>query len=222
MSNSTLKLIAILSMLLDHIGAVLFPEVMLFRIVGRIAFPIFCFLIIEGYYHTGDLKKYMVRLGVFALIAEVPFDLAFEGRILELGYQNIFFTLTLGLVGIYLYDKKAKSKAGGMLIMIIMMVLASMLRTDYGAYGIAFIFIMFMTRNDFKKMFQILGVISLLMVLLPLVMTFKFNLWQYLQAFQLLALGFIYFYNGKKGMNLKYAFYTFYPAHLLLLYLIKG
>ena len=79
LSTFQLKWIAIITMLIDHIGAVLFPYELGYRIIGRIAFPIFCFLIVEGFSHTRDVRRYMVRLGIFALISELPYDLAFHG-----------------------------------------------------------------------------------------------------------------------------------------------
>ena len=88
----TLKLIAILSMTIDHIGYLLFPKVTLLRIVGRIAFPIFAYLIAEGFVHTGDVKKYLLRLGIFAILSEIPYDLVISGNVLDLEQQNIFFT----------------------------------------------------------------------------------------------------------------------------------
>ena len=93
-----LKMIAITTMLIDHVGAVLLPQYPILRIIGRIAFPIFCFLLVEGFMHTHDVIRYMTRIGLFALISEIPFDLLFYGRILDGTHQNVFFTLFIGLV----------------------------------------------------------------------------------------------------------------------------
>ena len=123
-SGSTLKIIAIITMLIDHIGAGVLGILMvvrglneaadlnawidanstlvityqMMRFVGRLAFPIFCFLLIEGFEHTHDVKKYALRLLSFCLVSEIPFDLLFNGKILEFGYQNVFFTLFIGLM----------------------------------------------------------------------------------------------------------------------------
>lgn len=86
-------------------GYVLFPDLILLRIIGRLSFPIFMFLIEEGYIHTRSVNRYMIRLGVFAILSEIPFDLAFHGELLEFQNQNIFFTLLLGLVAIKIYDQ---------------------------------------------------------------------------------------------------------------------
>ena len=93
LNTFTLKMIAIISMLVDHIGHIFFPEVMIFRIVGRIAFPIFAYVLAEGIYYTKDITKYMMRLGIFALLSEIPYDLAIMGSMLEFSHQNVFFTL---------------------------------------------------------------------------------------------------------------------------------
>ena len=121
-SGSTLKMIAIVTMLIDHIGAAVLARLLMvnglgeldqtnadaimqwlsangalywtytiMRMIGRVAFPIFCFLLVEGFLHTHDVKKYAMRLGLFALLSEIPFDLAFSSKILEFNYQNVFF-----------------------------------------------------------------------------------------------------------------------------------
>ena len=100
-------MIAMLSMLADHIGAVLFPEQILFRVIGRLAFPIFAYTLVEGFFYTHDIKKYMCRIGILALLSEIPFDLTVSGKILEFGHQNIFFTLFIGLVMMYFLMKSS-------------------------------------------------------------------------------------------------------------------
>ena len=133
-SGSTLKMIAIVTMLIDHIGAVVLARLLIvqgvnsidtssqnavmqwltqnatlyytytaMRMIGRIAFPIFCFLLVEGFLHTHDVKKYALRLGAFALISEIPFDLTFSGKVLDFQYQNVFFTLFIGLLTMMVY-----------------------------------------------------------------------------------------------------------------------
>ena len=87
LDGTTLKIIAMISMVFDHVGDMFFPDVMWPRMIGRLAMPIFSFFIAEGFAHTRDKKKYLGRLGLFALISEIPFDLAFDGR-LGLGHQN--------------------------------------------------------------------------------------------------------------------------------------
>ncbi len=100
MNSFHLKMIAIITMLIDHTAAVLIPSNtvlwLVMRCIGRLAFPIFVFLLVEGFYHTRDVKKYLLRMGAFALLSEIPFDLAFYGKVLEFTHQNIFLPYSLG------------------------------------------------------------------------------------------------------------------------------
>lgn len=130
-SGSTIKIIAVAAMLIDHAAAVVLARYLIggikeavaagttqiwltenggwydvydiMRGIGRLGFPIFCFLLVEGYQRTRDVRKYALRLGLFALISEVPFDLAICGKAFYLGYQNVYFTLLLGLLALCLY-----------------------------------------------------------------------------------------------------------------------
>ena len=229
-SGSTLKLIAVFSMLIDHTGATVLrtlchlPSITavpgrqaffvsaynLSRSIGRIAFPIFCFLLIEGFEHTHDVKKYALRLLSFCLVSEIPFDLLFNGKILESGYQNVFFTLFIGLMVMWGFQavenqerfakfKKVIFDAG---ILAAGILAAEFLNTDYAGIGVACIVLLYVFRK--KKSYQLLaGCIG-----------FSWELTAPL-AFIPIA-----FYNGKRGLSLKYFFYIFYPAHLLILYII--
>ena len=104
LDGTVLKIIAMISMVFDHVGDMFFPGVMWLRMIGRLAMPIFSFCIAEGFAHTRDRKKYLFRIGVFALISEIPFDLAFEGRI-GFSHQNIMLTFFLSIVGLMLFDR---------------------------------------------------------------------------------------------------------------------
>lgn len=139
-------MIAIAAMACDHIGAVLFPQYLEMRIIGRIAFPIFAFTLVEGFCHTKDVKKYMMRLGILALISEVPFDLAFWGVPLEFGHQNVFFTLFLGIAMLYLYLKSIRTSRQ-IFAVLGMMLLSELLHTDYNSAGLLMIFIFYMFRE---------------------------------------------------------------------------
>ena len=83
LTSFQLKCIAVVTMVIDHIGAILYPGDLIFRYIGRIAFPIFCFLLVEGFFHTHDRIQYMIRLGIFAILSEIPYDLAFRDQTLE-------------------------------------------------------------------------------------------------------------------------------------------
>ncbi len=202
-----LKSIAMVAMLIDHMGAVLFPQYLGMRMIGRIAFPIYCFLLVEGAMHTSDIRKYELRLFLFALVSELPFDLAFQGTI-DFNHQNVFFTLLLGVIGIDL-AQRWKSKLNTILIFIILVIVAEFLRTDYGGSGIVFIFFYYLLYQ--KK------VIKQLAFVLENYLLYGSGV-QIYASFAVLPM---LLYNGKKGPSLKYVFYVFYPAHLLILYLIS-
>lgn len=220
MSTFALKLVAIICMLIDHIGAVFMEGTSLYnpmRVIGRIAFPLFAFLIVEGYYHTRDVKKYMLRLGIFALISEIPFDLAFNHKLFYWSYQNIFFTLFIGLVVIYFLEEARKKypvnsstytlvEAGAILGGCI---LSIAIFSDYNILGILTILVFYIFRGKLPMIF--IGLVALHGLLLG-------NLG--IQTAAVLSVVFIVLYNGKKGPSLKYFFYAFYPVHLIIIYCI--
>ena len=205
-----LKCIAITSMLIDHIGAVLFPQYEFLRIVGRLAFPIFAYLLVEGFFYTKDIKKYMIRLGIFALVSEIPFDLAFNWTFLEFGHQNVFFTLFLG-VGMMYFMTKAPSNLRQVFIMIATFLIADGLCTDYGSWGILMILAFYEFRD--KK--------SVKLVLIVLLNILMWRMGYLTQEFAGLAVIPIALHNRELGPKMKMVFYAFYPAHLLILFLIR-
>lgn len=251
-TGSTLKLIAIVAMLVDHIGAAIVERIMIvngyleaaytsqaafgawmaehrllcttdlvMRAAGRIAFPIFCFLLVEGFQRTRDVKKYALRLGLFALISEVPFDLAFRSQVLEFRQQNVFFTLFLGLLVMIAFDRIRRSDlhvivkvvldaaalAGGILA-------ADMLQTDYHGFGVLCIVMLYLFREN-RRWQAAAGIVTILAGSY-LMMGGLNAMFSEMAA----VIGFlpIYFYNGRRGLRMKYVFYLFYPVHLLILY----
>lgn len=313
-SGSTLKIIACITMLIDHTAATIIDRIFILknldaidttsfqgmgdfieanmalvilygsmRLIGRLAFPIYCFLLIEGFQHTRNVGKYALRLAIFAAVSELPFDLAFNGSLFEKRYQNVFFTLLIGLLvlqGFWWIKEKASVKkwlpilsvlgaiatgytftyffsnlfeyfyslitgednnltgmfiVAGLVISIILiliylimckktslelssvrfadllvlmagMALATILNTDYSAMGVLTIAIMYgLRKSNFKSMLG--GCITLTIMSITEVTAF-------------IDLIFIRFYSGKRGINLKYVFYLFYPVHLLILYFI--
>lgn len=226
-SGGVLKWIAVLTMAIDHAGAC-FLEVfmlniwggsplgdrfygswdrivhvdMLIRYIGRPAFPIFCFLLVEGFLHTRDVKKYAVRLGIFALVSEIPFDLALHLTPFAWKNQNVYFTLLIGLLAIWFIEAQGETfgarltgLAGGAL-------LAELLHTDYGAFGVGLIVALYVMRKN--RLWQcVLGALCCL--------------WELTAPLAFLP---IYLYNGERGRQPKWFFYWFYPAHLLAYYAI--
>ncbi len=308
-SGSSVKIIAVIAMLIDHAAAVVLTRILMsggmaeimtgeneqemarwvmdnatlylaylaMRMIGRLGFPIFCFLLVEGYQRTRNVGKYAFRLGVFALISEVPFDLAVTGSVFEIGYQNVFFTLLLGLAALWIYDlvdkwtKKELPAAGKGLfavtavllsasyaalfmrnsyhltdetllyilfgvfasgaaagfalygrkrgtlcfqravvdatVLVLIMYLADLLKTDYSGMGVLTITAMYLFRRN-KVLSMTAGCVVLVAMSVSEITAFA-------------ALIPVALYNGRRGLKMKYFFYVFYPVHLLLLYLVS-
>ncbi len=228
-SGNGLKILALMLMITDHIGAILLPQYRILRYIGRLSFPIYCFLITEGMLHTHNIYKYGIRLLIFAIISEIPFDLAISGQLLEFNDQNVFFTLFLGLVVIYCaYMVNDASK--GFAVCIAGMLAAMFLRTDYSAYGVLMIYCFYLFRGSPWLMTVFIGIINLVMGIGGTGS----------QKYAVLAMIPILLYSGNKsygesksneneaaGKNniknkcIQMLFYVIYPLHLVVLYLIK-
>ena len=199
-----LKCIAIVSMALDHTGAVLYPSQIWLRCLGRIAFPIFCFLIVEGFFHTHDVRRYMGRLGVFALISKIPYDLAYRGVPLEYAHQNVFFTLLIGIGMMVLLERNREWPVKAVILLLAMW-LAVLIRSDYNFRGVLLIFVFYIFHES-----------RWLAVTAGAFWNFLYQ--GVIQKYGLLSVFPLALYNGERGRKMKYFFYIFYPAHLLLLY----
>ena len=208
MSSFSLKVLAVITMAIDHVGAVLFPDLLFLRIIGRLAFPIFAFLLVEGFFHTRDRKKYAIRLFIFALISEIPFDLAIGERLFEFTHQNVIMTFFIAFIMMILLEKY-KKWYHRVPVGIIGMLVAYLLKVDYTFIGILVVFIFYILRN--KKREKIIAQIAVFIATLNLEM---------FAALSMISIG---FYNGERGrFKMKYFFYFFYPAHLLLLFFISN
>ncbi len=233
-NGATLKWIAVLCMLIDHIGAVLVEPICLGRVpatiltlrqwvilyyilrgIGRIAFPIFCFLLIEGFTKTRSRKHYLRNLVIFSFISEVPFNCAIANKPFTLQYQNVFFTLVLGFLAIWSIEyieakcmERNLLPIWGFLISLlpaaVIAFVAESAHTDYGAIGVATICIFYIFR---KK--ATVGALIAWAVL---------SLFNGLEVFCLPCVWAINLYNGEHGKQNKYFFYVFYPLHLMILY----
>lgn len=218
LTSSDLKLVALCTMTIDHIGAVLLPQYLILRIIGRIAFPIYCFLIVNGLFHTKNCKKYIGRLLLFALISEIFFDLAFFETIYEPKDQNVFFTLAIGLVMLYVIEKihdQPRIKiyflkvVMELLVVIFCCFLAYVLRTDYSFYGILMMYGFYMFQSNGFMSFIFQAYMNVVVM-------------GYIQSFAVISMPIIWLYNGKAGARkYKWLFYIYYPAHLLVLFLLK-
>lgn len=225
MTSTSLKIIACLTMLIDHVGAVFYPDIIILRVIGRIAFPIFSFLIAEGFYHTKSVNNYLTRLIIFAFISEIPYDLAFNDCILfHTDFDlNVFFTLVFALLVIIIYDKtKETHKYIGVIALVTISIIAELINTDYGLFGVLIVFGFYYFRNDIIKQSICYTAITIVMVIGTWQYYQVFHFIIFIQLFSILSFTFIYLYNGKKGMNIKYLFYVFYPGHLLMLGLLDN
>ncbi len=147
MTSFVLKIIGILTMLCDHTGDAIIGHFSFLNLIGRIAFPIFAFQIVQGYMHTHNVKNYAFRLFSFACISQVPFML-FLSIFYDTYYLNIFFTLLLGIICLYGYDK-IKNKYLGILFAILICIVAHFIQVDYGAYGVIIIFLFYIFNKTF-------------------------------------------------------------------------
>lgn len=232
LTGSMLKWIAIVTMLIDHVGACLLEVFVMnaygtsplagrltgeqmmawydvdirLRLIGRVAFPLFCFLLVEGAVHTRNMGKYMLRMTVFALLSEVPFDLAFHDTPFFPGGQNVFLTLVLGLFAVWILKGWRLQIWRLPLGLLVPAFVAQVLRTDYGAVGVLVIALMFLLR---ERPWVRAVVCTVVLV------AFNALEWPVAVSFLLIAL-----YNGERGRQSKYFFYGFYPGHLVALWVV--
>ena len=207
-----LKVIAMVTMLIDHAAIVfLIPgeTYINLRIIGRIAFPIFCFLLAEGAIYTHSLKKYTARLAVFALLSEIPFNVAIYGSIWYPDSQNVFFTLALSVLVLWFYQWAYQRQQVVLAVPVAAaaMALAEWIHSDYGAMGICMVLLFYFLRDLPWWKYLLIGGF------------FGLTWWGSLQISALLAFPLFFLYNRDRGPAFnKYVFYGFYPVHLLLLW----
>ena len=230
----SLRLLAILFMLLDHLWATVVPGNQWMNCVGRLAFPIFAFQLCEGYRHTSDFRRYCLRLLLFALLSEIPFNLFYAGSVLFPFHQNVMFTLLLGLLAIRQADmlrreQGIKRKSLRCLVMLLIFAGGVVFFLDYGLMGVMTVLCFYVFREvPCARLFQlaamlVLNVFSFKGQTLPFSaagLTFDFPV----QGFAVLALLPIWLYNGKKGFGgkaLRIFWYAFYPLHMLALYFLR-
>lgn len=230
LTGRALKWIAILTMLIDHTAVALIQNGVLIsgtvmdheqwqrwyrlywvmRYIGRLGFPLFCFLLVEGFCHTRNVKKYMLRLGIFALVSEIPFDFALFRNIFFWSYQNVYFTLLIGLITLcgirHFSGEDLKNRIIRTICLFGGLATAYLLRTDYDMYGVLLIVVLYLFRE--KAIFRDIaaGIVLLLCSLVEIT--------------GILAFVPMHLYNGQRGKQTKYFFYMFYPVHLLILGLI--
>ena len=222
-SGTTLKIVGMLSMLIDHVGAFLLLPWINFqlmgitsadaqsaatwqqiyyatRAIGRLAFPIFCFLIVQGAIHTRDIQRYLLRLGIFALLSEIPFDLARSQVPFDFSAQNVYFTLFLGLLTLTGMKHFKANTLIQVAIISSTCTLSYFLNTDYDIFGVLLIVVLYLFKAE--RLYQVLAGSFIYL---------GYNFYA-LPSFIL-----IYFYNGQRGKFNSKLFYLFYPIHLIIL-----
>ena len=244
-TSATLKWVALITMFIDHVGLALVAYVysfvhiptdivsservywiyLLCRGIGRASFPLFVFLLVEGFFYTRDRAPYMIRLLVFVFISEFPFDMAFTPALIHrqgyfyLGYQNVFFTLAIGFAAMWILEEIYGADMGGIEKIVLTLItvavaagMAYLLKTDYNAWGVITIIAgYFMKKRGAIPFWSGLSIVALLTIM------DDFEAWA-----AVIVLPLLLFYHGSRGRRgNRYVFYIAYPVHLLTLYLIR-
>lgn len=236
LTAAVLHIIAMTLMLMDHLWATLLPAKEWLTCAGRVAFPIFAFMAVEGYFHTRSFKKYILRMLLFAVLSEIPFDLMYGGTWFYPVHQNVLWTFLLSLLGVWLMEQvRKKGKTWMYLLVCVLVVLAGLVlgtlcMVDYYGAGVLTVFVFYFLHG--RKWWCFLGQLAalywlnveLLGGLMYPVQLFgmEFELCQ--QGLALLALIPIWLYRGRQGYHSKpfqYLCYAFYPVHMLLLVVVN-
>lgn len=235
-TSISLHIMAMLFMLCDHLWGTIIPGSDWLTCIGRISFPIFAFMIVEGYFYTKNLKKYVVRIFIFAVISEIPFNLALESRVFYPIHQNVLWSFLISL-GLICLNEKAKA-TNKILVQILVgcgtiilgYLLGILTMVDFYHAGILTVLVFYFFRQ--KKWWSYLGQFLCLWYINTEVLggfgyelvLFGETYFLHRQAFAMLALIPIWLYRGKQGYHsktLQYVYYVFYPLHLLILGLLK-
>ena len=224
MSSFALHILAMLLMLCDHLQLTLLPDLPILRCVGRLAFPLFAFMAVEGYLHTRSLKKYLLRLLMLAVISEIPFDLLVSGSVFDPMHQNVIWTIILGLCCIRAFENISADlkKMLSAVVIIASLAAAIIARVDYSSAGVLTLLAFYAFRGNTVRcrLMQLLSLAFINLVLLGGI-GFAFPY----QALAVLSLPIIWLYDGSQGPHngfIKAANYLFYPAHMLILALFSA
>ena len=236
-SAAVLHIFAMVLMLMDHLWATLLPAQDWLTCAGRVAFPIFAFMSVEGYFHTHNFKKYAQRMLLFAVLSEIPFDLMYGGTWFYPVHQNVIWTLLMGLLGIHLMETVRKKQKLWVYVLVSAgvvsagWILGTLCMVDYYGVGVLTVFIFYFFRG--RKWWCLLGQLLALYwvnvqmlggLMYPIqLFGMEFELCQ--QGLALLALLPIWLYRGRQGYHSKpfqYSCYAFYPVHMLILVLVQN
>jgi TraX protein len=212
MNAFQIKVLAIILMIIDHMGLFFFPQFFWLRIIGRLAFPLFAWLIANGAHHTRNIKKYLTRLFLFAVLSQLPFMIA--NRVIDPQFHelNVLFTLFLGLVAIY-GIQKTTNWAQWVFITLICALIAQSSQTDYGGFGVAVIVVFYMFFTNFRRLLIAQSILFVGQYL------FLIHLAS-IEIFGLCSLVFVWLYNDQLGPRTKYLFYIIYPLQYVVYYFL--
>lgn len=231
-TSFSLHLLAMLFMLIDHAGKILFPKVLLLRCLGRLAFPIFAFMAVEGYYHTKNLKKYLFRLFIWAIISEIPYNIFKTGTLIDFARRNVLWTLLFGIILIFAVDKIREKHGNGFIFLTALIltapvsyIFARFICADYGYAGLFTIlaFYLFRGKNALCRICQFAALFFINTFLLSRTPILSGVIDIPMQSLALFALIPIWLYNGKRGYTSKFLsrfYYAFYPLHIIILVIL--
>lgn len=212
-----LMLIACLTMLIDHIGAVFFPDMIILRIIGRISMPLYAYSIAQGYIHTHDRKAYYKRIAIIAMLSQIPYMLTFSTYNL-----NVCFTWLFGLIWLHLLEIKDETKYVKIICLTALAGITCIIPTDYNAYGIILIPLFYIAEQMKQHKIPVARTAILIFALGVMPLPLMPEILAYYQPFAILAVPFIYIaekfdFVRPKNKSAKYIYRYFYPAHLAIL-----
>lgn len=225
MNRNVLKIIALISMFIDHIGLVFFPDYIVFRLLGRISFPIFAFFVAEGWFYTKSKKKYALLMFIFMLISWVPYCLALDVLFYQLNIMGVFL---LSIFGMFLIDRIRLNNARKItymcsfcMFLFVCFILEGFGILATGVLGVVLPIAFYALKE--RKIARFLGAFAILFAMsITIILTEPISFFAFRQFFAIFALIFIWLYNYSVGkFKLKYLFYISYPLHLILIILIK-
>ena len=223
LDGGTLKGMAAVLMLTDHVGAILLPQVLILRCIGRLAFPIFAFFIAEGYAHTRSFGRYLLRMAIWAAVSEIPFNLEFAHFFVP-GRQNVLWTFCLALLTLRGLEELRRETGGARYLgcgaaLAAGFAAGELLRVDYGGWGVLSVVLFYLCRQGrYARPGLLAGMLVLNGLCIGSMKTAVFGIQVPIQIFAAAALPVIWLYNGRPGAKgWRWAFYVFYPAHLLVL-----
>lgn len=212
-----IKIIAILSMLVDHIGFTLGPSILgsvgyyAMRGIGRLAFPLFAFLIVQGFIHTRRFSTYLIRILIAAVISEIPFDLMTSGKVFNPLNNNVLFSFAIALVVLWVIRKASERPSLKPILSTIAILLGSALAyfgcTDYSYKAVLVVASMYILQNQPVYMY----------LMICLVMFVNSTMIDFAAALAIIPMC---MYNGAKGRDDKHLMYIVYPAHMFILWLV--